>query len=236
MSTMSLNIGRAASGRVEVILIIFQKVGEHRHVRRPARRYPTILRLVAADRIDKLGALPHHQIARAEHEPCGLLFLALHRDEAHAGALRRFADRLRIDRIVLVPPLRTASRRPANQPHIMPHRLQLACPVMRAAASFERNRAHRLTGEEVEQLAPGKLATEHHHTALVGAVRMKNVLAISRPMVITCDTDASLSGVSTPPLWHIRCRRGRPPIRFRGVFCYVASMTCVRICGLYGPR
>jgi hypothetical protein len=28
-------------------------------------------------------------------------------------------------------------------------------------------------------------------------------LAMSRPIVVTSDTDASLSGVSTPPLWHI---------------------------------
>lgn len=47
---------------------------------------------------------------------------------------------------------------------------------MRAAARFERNHARRLTGEEVQQLAPRQLPTEHHRTALVGAVRMKNVL------------------------------------------------------------
>jgi hypothetical protein len=49
-------------------------------------------------------------------------------------------------------------------------------------------------------------------------------LAISRPIVITSDTDASLKWCSTPPLWHIDAVGGvhpiinanGPEVRFRG--------------------
>ncbi|WP_415836991.1 GAF domain-containing protein [Sphingomonas paucimobilis] len=34
------------------------------------------------------------------------------------------------------------------------------------------------------------------------------------PTVLTSPTDASCSGVSTPPLWHIDAVRGRPPQRY----------------------
>jgi hypothetical protein len=40
---------------------------------------------------------------------------------------------------------------------------------------------------------------------------MKTYLAISRPIMITSDTDASLKWCSTPPLWHIDAVGGRPP-------------------------
>ena len=39
----------------------------------------------------------------------------------------------------------------------------------------------------------------------------KTYLAISRPIMITSDTDASLKWCSTPPLWHIDAVGGRPP-------------------------
>ena len=63
-----------------------------------------------------------------------------------------------------------------DQPHIVSHRLQLARPVMRAAARFERHNTCRLANEKIEQLPPRELATEDHGTAFVSAVRMKNVL------------------------------------------------------------
>jgi hypothetical protein len=47
---------------------------------------------------------------------------------------------------------------------------------MRAAARLQRHYARRLTGEELEQLGSRQLAAEDHRTALVSAVRMKNVL------------------------------------------------------------
>jgi len=83
--------------------------------------------------------------------------------------LRCLADRLCVDRIILVPLHERLHVGRRNQPHLMSHCLQFACPVMRAAACFQRHNTCRLTGEEVEQLAPGQLATEHHRTALVGA-------------------------------------------------------------------
>src|SRR6516225_2102893 len=35
--------------------------------------------------------------------------------------------------------------------------------------------------------------------------------AMSKPIVLTCSTDASFGGSSTPPLWHADAVGGRPP-------------------------
>ena len=43
----------------------------------------------------------------------------------------------------------------------------------------------------------------------------KTCLAISRPIVVTSDTDASLKWCSTPPLWYIDAVGGRPPHHIR---------------------
>jgi hypothetical protein len=48
-------------------------------------------------------------------------------------------------------------------------------------------------------------------------------LAMSRPIVVTSDTDASLSGVSTPPLWHIDAVGGRPPHQISAILTLVLS-------------
>jgi hypothetical protein len=48
--------------------------------------------------------------------------------------------------------------------------------MMGAAARLKRHHAGWLTGDEVEHLASRQLSAESHCAALVGAMRMKNVL------------------------------------------------------------
>jgi hypothetical protein len=80
--------------------------------------------------------------------------------------------------------------------------------MMRAAARLECHHAGRLTGEKVEQFAPFELATENHRTALISAMRMKNVLGD-----IQTDCDNLRHGrlpqvvFNTSTLAH-RCRQG----------------------------
>ncbi len=54
----------------------------------------TVLCQVPAQGVDALRPLPHQQVAGAEHHAVRLLRRVLHRHEAHARPLRRFADRL----------------------------------------------------------------------------------------------------------------------------------------------
>ena len=54
-------------------------------------------------RIDRMRALAHQKIARAEQHTLGLLLFRLYSHEAHGRALYRLADRLRVRRVVLLP-------------------------------------------------------------------------------------------------------------------------------------
>lgn len=185
-----------------------KKVSHPCHMGGPSRSNPAVLRQVAADRVDDLRTLTHHQIACAEHEPCGLLLLAFHCDKTHAGPLRCLADRLRIDCIVLVPFHEGLHVGRRDQPLLMPRRLQFTRSVMRAAACFERDNTCVLRGKKLEQLSPGQLATENHGAALIRAMRMKNALG-------DIQTDCDNLRYGYLPQWRFntstlahRCRRG----------------------------
>ncbi len=94
------------------------------------------------------GPLANQKIPRPEHQRRCLLFLALHGDEPHVRALRRLADRLRIDGIVLVPLHERLDVSRRDQPDRMAHVHQLATPVMGTAASFQSDGAGRLAAKK----------------------------------------------------------------------------------------
>ena len=58
---------------------------------------------VTPQRVDQLGPLAHQKVARSEYHGHPLRLGALRRDEPHGRPLRRFADRLRIGHVVLLP-------------------------------------------------------------------------------------------------------------------------------------
>jgi hypothetical protein len=68
-----------------------------------------------------------------------------------------------------------------DQPNIVPKLGQLARPMMGPTACFHRDHAGWLRCKEIEQLAAAQLATEHHTTALIGAVRVKSILRDIQP-------------------------------------------------------
>src|SRR5512138_2333653 len=58
---------------------------------------------VPAQGVDALRPLPHQQIAGPEHNSVRLPCLVFHRHKAHPRPLRRFADRLSIRHVILLP-------------------------------------------------------------------------------------------------------------------------------------
>jgi hypothetical protein len=62
-----------------------------------------VLGQVPAQGVDALRPLADQEVAGAEHHRVRLLRLVPHRHEAHARPLRRFADRLGIGHVVLLP-------------------------------------------------------------------------------------------------------------------------------------
>jgi len=90
---------------------------------------------------------------RCRKRPRRLLLFALHRHEPHARALRRFADRLGIDRIVLLPLHKRLYIRGRDQPNFVTKLGELTGPVMRSTTCLQPYRATRLGREEIQQLS-----------------------------------------------------------------------------------
>jgi hypothetical protein len=115
-----------------------------------------------AQGIDDLGPLPHQEIARPEHESCGLGLLAFGSHEAHGRALGGLADRLGIGGIVLLPLDERLDVRRRDQPDSMPEHANLARPMMGAAAGLHSNGAGWLGRKERANLAPPQPLAEHN--------------------------------------------------------------------------
>jgi hypothetical protein len=81
------------------------------------------------------------------------LLLALCGHEPHAWPLRRFADRLGIDRVVLLPLHERFYIGGRDQPNLMAKLDELTGPVMCSTTCLERDRATRLGREEIQQLS-----------------------------------------------------------------------------------
>jgi len=129
----------------------FDPLDQPGHMRHALGNHPAVFGEMAAQRIDALSSLAHQKITRAENHGAGLLLLALHRHEPHAGALGCLADRLGVGRIVLVSLDEWLDVGWRNQPDNVAELGELAPPIMRASAGFHRDQARRVGREKSEQ-------------------------------------------------------------------------------------
>ena len=167
-----------------------------------------VLGQVPAQGVDALRPLPHQQVAGPEHNSVRLLCLVLHRHKAHPRPLRRFADRLSIRHIILLPLDKGLHVSGWDQPHRVAQLAKLSRPVVRPATSLQRHKTARLPREKLEHLGPHQALAEHHPAGRIGPVRLKYPLRNIKPY------RASLAHgrlpwwlLNTTTLAH-RCRRG----------------------------
>ena len=95
------------------------------------------------DHIDHRSLLANEQMARAMERQTALLLGRLGCDEPHVRPGDRFADRLRVRGIVLLPfdvGLHVGRR---HQPHSVAERLELPRPMVRRGAGFDADQAWR---------------------------------------------------------------------------------------------
>ena len=107
-----------------------------------------------AYRVDGRCALPHQKRPCAMQRQQALAFLCLDRNETHGRSRHRFADRLCVGGISLVPlhvGLRVSRR---DQPYLVTGGAEVTRPVMRARASLHPDQARREPIEEDQQLLP----------------------------------------------------------------------------------
>src|SRR5262249_9861442 len=184
------------------------------------RKNVAVFHQVPAKGVDALGALPHQEIAGAEHDAVRLLLFGFDRNEAHARPLGRFTDGLCIGRIVLLPLDERLDVGRRDQAHIMTQLSDLTRPVARPGTGFHRDDAPGLHCEETEKLRASDALAKEHMPGAIRSMYLEHVLRDVQPIVLTCSTDASFGGSLTPPPWHTDAVGGRPlhhPVRTSGV-------------------
>jgi hypothetical protein len=103
------------------------------------------------------------------------LLFALHGHEPHARTLCGFADRLSIDRVVLLSFHERLYVSGRNQPNFMAKLGELTGPMMCSATCLQRDRATRLGCEEIQQFSSADPLAEYRSTPLIHSVSVKNV-------------------------------------------------------------
>jgi len=112
----------------------------------------------------------------SKHQTGRLLLFALNGHEPHARPLGCFADRLGIDRVILLPLHERFYIGGRDQPNFMAKLGELTGPVMCSTTCLQRYRATRLGREEIQQLSPADPLAEHCSTPPIYSVRVENML------------------------------------------------------------
>src|SRR6478672_7470348 len=160
---------------------------------------------------DPMVRLIAERLAGTLHNSVRLLCLLLHRHKAHPRPLRRFADRLSIRHIILLPLDEGLHVSRWDQPHRVAQLTKLPRPVVRPATSLQRHKTAWLPREKLEHLGPHQALAEHHPAGRIGSVRLKYPLRNIKPYRASlAHGRLPCGGHSTPPPWHIDAVGGRP--------------------------
>jgi hypothetical protein len=95
--------------------------------------------------------------------------------------LRRFADRLGIRHVILLPLDEGLDVSRRDQPHCVAQLAKLPRPVVRPAAGLQRHQTRRLRREKLEHLGPHQALAEHHPPGRIGPVRLEYPLRNIEP-------------------------------------------------------
>src|SRR4029450_6535094 len=112
-------------------------------------------------------------MARTMKHQTSLLLARLGRHEPHAWPRDRFANRLRVGDVVLLPldvGLHIGRR---HQPHCMPKRMQFTRPVVRRGAGLYTHQTWRQLLEECQDVPAPQLTAHNHLARGVNAVYLK---------------------------------------------------------------
>ena len=137
----------------------------------------SVLGQEAPDLVGLGGTRLHEPLARAVQRQYRLLLDRLHGHEPHVGPADGFADRLRIGAVVLVGLHVRLHELRRDELHGVTEGLQLARPVVRAAAGFHADEAGREVREEQRELGAFELFLQRRLTALIDAVHLEDVFS-----------------------------------------------------------
>src|SRR5215831_13275180 len=145
------------------------------------RKNVAVFHQVPAKGVDALGALPHQEIAGAEHDAVRLLLFGFDRNKAHARPRGRFTDGLCIGRIVLLPLDERLDVARRDQAHIMTQLSDLTRPVVRPGTGFHRDHAPGWRCEETEKLRASDALAKEHMPGAIRSMYLEHVLRDVQP-------------------------------------------------------
>jgi len=115
---------------------------------------------LTAQRIDQLRALADQEIPCPKQHGARLLFRRFDSNEAHGRSARRFRNRLRVRRVVLLAFDKRLDVRRRDQANFMPGVVDSPTPVMCAPAGLHGDGAARLRGKKAEDFLTRKLLSK----------------------------------------------------------------------------
>jgi len=145
-----------------------------------------------AQRVNRLGALTHQQIARTVLHQLPLLLGRFDLHETHRRAPNRLADRLGVGGIVLVTLDVGLHVFCWHQPHPVAELRELARPIMSRGAGLHADEARRQRFEERQHLATPESLPDNDRLVGVDAVDLKHVLGDIQPDRGNLHLDGSL--------------------------------------------
>jgi hypothetical protein len=143
-----------------------------------------------AQGVDQLGSLANQKIPRTKDDCRRLRFGALALHKPHRGSLRRFADRLCISHVVLLPLDERLHVSRRDKARVVPKLSNLASPVMGARTASHRT-THRGNCEKNAKPDRGATSCGIRRRTRIRAMNLKTDFARSIPTVLTSLTDAS---------------------------------------------
>src|SRR5277367_906667 len=131
---------------------------------------------MAAQSIERRGALAGEQLARPMAHQRGLVVDRTHRHEPLARTTHRLVDRRCVNLVAFVAAHVGLHMRGRNEPHFMSKFDQRPPPMMRRGARLHRHHARRQLGEERDQLAAREFARHNDLALRVDCVNLKHPL------------------------------------------------------------
>jgi hypothetical protein len=180
---------------------------------------------MAAQRVDRRGALADQLVAHAMQYQRRLLVPGLHRHEAHARPLHRLAARLGVGRIVLVALDVGLDVLRRHQPCVVAEDPEFARPVVRAAAGLEADPAARQVGEQGQHFGARQPLAQPHPALRIDAVHLEHVLRNVQPDRGNLHLGRlPCSWLLTTPPWHTDAVSGRRPSHYATVAIPAAGL------------
>ena len=197
--------------RDEIVIIVVDQRDQHSDAGNALSGYDAELRQVAAQGVYQHCPLPDQELAEPMQHQHALLFLALHRNEAHRRPRHRLANLLGVGRVILLPLHVWLDVRRRHQPNLVTLRHKNPGPVVSSRACLDSDQTWRQGLEESNDIVAAQLAAAHDRASAIDSVNLKYMLGdIETNCGNLLHRRPPLCDFRQPHFGTLRCRERRP--------------------------